>query len=71
MLARVHSACLTGIEAALVAVEVDVTHGLPSFTTVGLSVGRIKALFSTLPPSPASCPSRRQVLWPVRSMARC
>jgi len=36
MLARVYSACLTGIEAALVAVEVDVTHGLPSFTTVGL-----------------------------------
>jgi magnesium chelatase family protein len=36
MLARVYSACLQGIEAALVSVEVDVTHGLPSFTTVGL-----------------------------------
>jgi len=36
MLARVSSACLTGIEAALVAVEVDVTSGLPAFTMVGL-----------------------------------
>ncbi|HEV8440422.1 MAG TPA: YifB family Mg chelatase-like AAA ATPase, partial [Methylomirabilota bacterium] len=36
MLARVHSATLHGIEAALVSVEVDVTSGLPSFTTVGL-----------------------------------
>jgi magnesium chelatase family protein len=36
MLARVLSACLSGIEARLVRVEVDVVHGLPSFTTVGL-----------------------------------
>lgn len=36
MLARVFSACLAGIEAALVRVEVDVSRGLPSFTTVGL-----------------------------------
>lgn len=36
MLARVSSACLTGIEAVLVRVEVDVSHGLPAFTTVGL-----------------------------------
>jgi magnesium chelatase family protein len=36
MLARVFSACLSGIEAALVRVEVDVSHGLPNFTTVGL-----------------------------------
>ncbi|HLC40729.1 MAG TPA: magnesium chelatase domain-containing protein, partial [Methylomirabilota bacterium] len=36
MLARVWSACVVGIEAALVSVEVDVTSGLPSFTTVGL-----------------------------------
>ncbi len=36
MLARVVSACLTGIEAALVRVEVDVSHGLPNFATVGL-----------------------------------
>jgi hypothetical protein len=31
----VFSACLAGIEAALVRVEVDVTHGLPAFATVG------------------------------------
>ena len=36
MLARVSSACLSGIEAVLVAVEVDVTAGLPAFTMVGL-----------------------------------
>ena len=36
MLARVRSATLSGIEAATVFVEVDVTAGLPSFTTVGL-----------------------------------
>ncbi len=36
MLARVVCACLLGIEAALVRVEVDVSHGLPSFATVGL-----------------------------------
>lgn len=36
MLARVMSAVVTGIEAAPISVEVDVAHGLPSFTTVGL-----------------------------------
>ena len=36
VLARVRSATLTGIEAATVFVEVDVTSGLPSFSTVGL-----------------------------------
>jgi magnesium chelatase family protein len=36
VLARVRSATLAGIEAATVFVEVDVTPGLPSFTTVGL-----------------------------------
>lgn len=36
MLARLFSACLTGIDAALVRVEVDVSHGLPNFATVGL-----------------------------------
>ena len=35
MLARVRSASLQGIEAATVFVEVDVTLGLPMFTTVG------------------------------------
>jgi magnesium chelatase family protein len=36
MLARVLSAALVGVEAALVRVEVDVAPGLPMFTTVGL-----------------------------------
>ena len=36
MLARVLSATLVGVEAALVRVEVDVAPGLPTFTTVGL-----------------------------------
>jgi hypothetical protein len=36
VLARVLSAALVGVEAALVRVEVDVTSGLPAFTTVGL-----------------------------------
>ena len=36
MLARVLSAALVGVEAALVRVEVDVSSGLPAFTVVGL-----------------------------------
>jgi magnesium chelatase family protein len=36
MLARSISACLVGVEAALVRVEVDVSQGLPAFATVGL-----------------------------------
>src|SRR5215467_12976992 len=36
MLAKVRSAALQGVEVATVSVEVDVTNGLPSFTTVGL-----------------------------------
>jgi magnesium chelatase family protein len=36
VLARILSAALVGVEAALVRVEVDVTEGLPAFTTVGL-----------------------------------
>jgi len=36
VLAHVLSAALHGVEAALVRVEVDVTPGLPAFTTVGL-----------------------------------
>jgi magnesium chelatase family protein len=36
VLARVRSATISGVEAATVFVEVDVTPGLPSFTTVGL-----------------------------------
>ena len=36
VLARVLSAALLGVDAVLVRVEVDVTSGLPAFTTVGL-----------------------------------
>jgi len=36
MLARVHSAALSGIDARVLDVEVDVGSGLPSFTIVGL-----------------------------------
>jgi len=36
VLAHVLSAALSGVEAALVRVEVDVAPGLPVFTTVGL-----------------------------------
>jgi magnesium chelatase family protein len=42
MLAWVRSATLRGIEAAIVSVEVDVQHGLPSFTTVGLPDSSIR-----------------------------
>jgi magnesium chelatase family protein len=42
MLARVASACLGGIEARLVSVEVDVTAGLPAFTMVGLPDSTIR-----------------------------
>lgn len=35
VLARVRSATLSGIEAATIFIEVDVTSGLPSFSTVG------------------------------------
>jgi magnesium chelatase family protein len=42
MLARVLSACLQGIEAALVSVEVDVASGLPAFNMVGLPDAAIR-----------------------------
>ena len=42
MLARVFSAAVTGIDAALVSVEVDVTAGLPAFTMVGLPDSTIR-----------------------------
>ena len=40
MLARIRSAAVLGIDAYLVDVETDITNGLPSFTTVGLQIGR-------------------------------
>ena len=36
MLVKVDSAALHGIDGVVVAVEVDVSRGLPTFTTVGL-----------------------------------
>jgi magnesium chelatase family protein len=42
MLARVRSAAVLGIEAYPVDVEVDITNGLPSFSTVGLPHGAVK-----------------------------
>jgi len=54
MLARLFSACLTGIDAALVRVEVDVSQGLPTFATVGL-------------PDPAVRESRERVRTAIRN----
>ncbi len=42
MLARVFSAAVLGVDAFRVDVEVDVAHGLPSFTVVGLPDGAVK-----------------------------
>ena len=42
MLSRIRSATVLGVEALAVDVEVDITNGLPSFTTVGLPVGAVK-----------------------------
>jgi magnesium chelatase family protein len=54
MLARGYSACLAGVEAALVRVEVDVSQGLPAFATVGL-------------PDPAVRESRERVRTAIRN----
>ena len=40
MLARIRSAAVLGIDAYPVDVEVDITNGLPSFSTVGLPTAR-------------------------------
>ena len=42
VLARVRSATLSGVEAATIFVEVDVTPGLPSFSTVGLPEATVR-----------------------------
>ena len=42
MLAKVLSSAVIGIDAYLVEVEVDITSGLPSFTTVGLPEAAVK-----------------------------
>lgn len=42
MLAKVLSSAIIGIEAVVVEVEVDITSGLPAFTTVGLPEAAVK-----------------------------
>ena len=42
MLARIISSSLMGIDAYTVEVEVDISYGLPSFTTVGLPEASVK-----------------------------
>ncbi|MDX9834693.1 MAG: magnesium chelatase domain-containing protein, partial [Desulfobulbus sp.] len=42
MLARVISVAVAGVEGLLVQVEVDLAHGLPSFSTVGLPEGAVR-----------------------------
>src|SRR5260370_1786604 len=42
MLARVHSAAVSGIDARVLDVEVDVSDGLPCFTIVGLPDTTVK-----------------------------
>ena len=42
MLARVLSSAVIGIDAYIVEVEVDISQGLPSFSTVGLPEGAVR-----------------------------
>src|SRR4029079_10783528 len=42
MLARIRSAAVLGIDAYPVEVEVDISNGLPSFSTVGLPHGAVR-----------------------------
>jgi magnesium chelatase family protein len=42
MLARIRSAAVLGVDAYPVDVEVDITNGLPTFSTVGLPQGAVK-----------------------------
>ncbi len=42
MLSRIRSATVLGVDALAVDVEIDITNGLPSFTTVGLPLGAVK-----------------------------
>ena len=42
LLARIRSAAVLGVDALPIDVEVDISNGLPSFTTVGLPVGAVK-----------------------------
>ena len=42
MLAKILSSAVVGIDAYVVEVEVDISQGLPSFTTVGLPEGAVR-----------------------------
>ncbi|HUU41997.1 MAG TPA: magnesium chelatase domain-containing protein, partial [Desulfatiglandales bacterium] len=42
MLANVYSSSVIGIDAYIVQVEVDISRGLPSFSTVGLAEGAVR-----------------------------
>jgi magnesium chelatase family protein len=42
VLARVNSCAVVGVDAFLIEVEVDIMHGLPTFTTVGLAETAVK-----------------------------
>jgi len=42
MLANIFSCALVGIDAYVVDVEVDISRGLPAFSTVGLAEGAVK-----------------------------
>ncbi|HIJ19621.1 MAG TPA: YifB family Mg chelatase-like AAA ATPase [Deltaproteobacteria bacterium] len=42
MLSKIFSSAVTGIDAYVVEVEVDISQGLPSFSTVGLPEGAVK-----------------------------
>jgi magnesium chelatase family protein len=44
MLAKVLSSAVFGIEAYVVEVEVDIAHGLPSLSTVGLPDGAVREI---------------------------
>jgi magnesium chelatase family protein len=42
MLAKIMSSCVVGVEALPVTVEVDISNGLPAFSTVGLTEGAVR-----------------------------
>ena len=55
MLARIRAAAVLGIDAYLVDVEVDITNGLPSFSTVGLPHGAVREGRERIWPALANC----------------
>ena len=55
MLARIQAAAVLGIDAYLVDVEVDITNGIPSFSTVGLAHGAVREGRERIFPALANC----------------